>query len=501
MKGRGHMAKKVKFPLRMADGTNVRTLEELREHFDFNSVLSYYVDGKLKEWLDNRGYENESDKLSLLDSDSDEFNLYLCELLGVECSHIAEVDIEEIAARNARISKLKQITDDDEIIKNVDKIAFTQDELNKLLESGTSTIYLCGTNLNINVKKENVTYIGINKPIVNIESKEVVDFNAKKIIFDDVILCDSYMKLLDDYKAIYSFGNIYESNGWIYYLCNNHIFRMRLNGSDKMSLIEIIDSFSLKCHFIKYQIYKNWLYYAERTYKSISDSGQVHLYRYSLDGKKREKCGVWSTRIDSFIVYNDRLYYSAGGYGHIFCSRLDGSNETQIAEMSNFKALSIYKDWIFYIDNNKYLYKVKINGTDNSKLCNITNDFFFIDNDWIYYHYNGSLCRINIDNSLNEECQRISDDYFSEHPYYIYQNKLYCTPHLSSLYIYSINDAVENRIFFKEMINQFKDINTYSLNPYLFFYDEYLYITYYKDRKYITIKCTLDVKKIEELTY
>ena len=47
----------VKFPLKMADGTMVRTLEDLREHFDLTTVLSYYDNGRLVKWLENGYYE------------------------------------------------------------------------------------------------------------------------------------------------------------------------------------------------------------------------------------------------------------------------------------------------------------------------------------------------------------------------------------------------------------------------------------------------------------
>ena len=35
------MAKKIRFPLAMADGVQVRTLDELKEHFDLEAVLEY----------------------------------------------------------------------------------------------------------------------------------------------------------------------------------------------------------------------------------------------------------------------------------------------------------------------------------------------------------------------------------------------------------------------------------------------------------------------------
>ena len=39
------MARKIKFPLKMADGAEVRTLDELKEHFDVESVVGYFSDG------------------------------------------------------------------------------------------------------------------------------------------------------------------------------------------------------------------------------------------------------------------------------------------------------------------------------------------------------------------------------------------------------------------------------------------------------------------------
>ena len=44
----------VKFPLIMSDGTPVRTIEELREHFDLEAVLGYYSNGRLIKWLEDR---------------------------------------------------------------------------------------------------------------------------------------------------------------------------------------------------------------------------------------------------------------------------------------------------------------------------------------------------------------------------------------------------------------------------------------------------------------
>ena len=45
------MVRKVRFPLKMANAAQVRTLDQLRENFDLASVLGYYDNGRLMEWL------------------------------------------------------------------------------------------------------------------------------------------------------------------------------------------------------------------------------------------------------------------------------------------------------------------------------------------------------------------------------------------------------------------------------------------------------------------
>jgi len=77
------MAKKERFPLEMADNAQVKSLEELREHFDLASVLRFYTNGKLLEWLSDRYYEDEADKVKSLNSSSTDFKKQLCEILGI----------------------------------------------------------------------------------------------------------------------------------------------------------------------------------------------------------------------------------------------------------------------------------------------------------------------------------------------------------------------------------------------------------------------------------
>ena len=71
------MARKIRFPLKMKNGAEVHTLDELKENFDLESVLVYFTDGKLATWLADRYYDEKAEAVSALSADSPELNAML----------------------------------------------------------------------------------------------------------------------------------------------------------------------------------------------------------------------------------------------------------------------------------------------------------------------------------------------------------------------------------------------------------------------------------------
>ncbi|MBQ7367119.1 MAG: DUF1566 domain-containing protein [Spirochaetaceae bacterium] len=58
------MAKLIRFPLQLADGTGARSLEELREHGDVESVLKHYREGTLARWLKAFRYDELAERVA-----------------------------------------------------------------------------------------------------------------------------------------------------------------------------------------------------------------------------------------------------------------------------------------------------------------------------------------------------------------------------------------------------------------------------------------------------
>lgn len=181
------MAMKIKFPLKMPDGAEARTIEELREHFDLATVLSYYSNGRLAKWLEDRYYDDEAKKVAELSSSSDDLGKQICDILGVAYSEDTKVDVGTIFKNTDKHRRLKEFTSDDNILAAADRVAFTQEDLNDLINGGVKEIYLCGEHFTLPANIPDVTYIGVNMPMIEFNGDSVtsgIDLKNVKFNFD-----------------------------------------------------------------------------------------------------------------------------------------------------------------------------------------------------------------------------------------------------------------------------------------------------------------------------
>lgn len=207
--------KKIKLPLEMDNGVQVRTLEELKENWSLEKILMHYLNGRLLSWLNDRYYSDIAEKVENIKhiSDSKEIQKQLCEVFGMELDDV-KVNVEEVSEKNKRIEILRKYTDDEAILKNISKVAFNQEELADLLDDGENVIYLFNGSFTVPVALHNKKYIGIGDVNVTIGSKNIVNLNEAGIEFKNVKLDERYKKIIEDSpEGLYKRGKEYDDNG------------------------------------------------------------------------------------------------------------------------------------------------------------------------------------------------------------------------------------------------------------------------------------------------
>ena len=187
------MARKIRFGLNMPGKQNIRTMEELKQNFDFKTVLEYYFNGKLTDWLNDRGYKEYAEQVATLDSEKDDFEESLCKIFGAE--YTAAATAEDVEALVDRKEEIRKYTDDVEILENAGSVVLTQKELNVLVNGDEKqTVYLIGKEFKLNGQFRNKTYIGLNNPQVKFINLPEQDLEKASIKIDGVSICDENIK-------------------------------------------------------------------------------------------------------------------------------------------------------------------------------------------------------------------------------------------------------------------------------------------------------------------
>ena len=201
------ISKKIKFALFLKNGEEVRTLEEFHKYFDMREAIRYFLGGKLSSWLRSHNYPEEKCRAieqlkKSYDAQKSDEN-YVKAKLVEQLSQILEISesattaaeniesvqiIEQILKKEREIKRTVELGSEYEkyeILKDVERIARTQIELDKIIEkskrqkNSTATIYLVSRKKPYQFKLEDVFYtnlrfIGLNQTSLDkISSKSI----------------------------------------------------------------------------------------------------------------------------------------------------------------------------------------------------------------------------------------------------------------------------------------------------------------------------------------
>ena len=192
---------RIKFSLEMRDGEQARDIDTLREYFDTEKIVGYFQDGKLLTWLEDRFLDDEAEAVRGLSNNEPNLGKRLSEILGV-AANVEDVDPETVAWRNERLARLKQYTNDPDILASVDNVAFDQEDFEDIMheEELPPTVYLCGNTFTFPsgiLKKKNIRYVGVGKNVTAvIKSNTPIDFAGKGVAFENLAFDSAYEEVL-----------------------------------------------------------------------------------------------------------------------------------------------------------------------------------------------------------------------------------------------------------------------------------------------------------------
>jgi hypothetical protein len=197
------------------------------------------------------------------------------------------------------------------------------------------------------------------------------------------------------------------SGDWIYYrnqADEGGLYKIHIDGVDKQKLSNDIPRWI--------NVMDDWIYFY--------NSNDLYTYRISTTGRNRER--IFEERIASIYVENEWIYYrkesvihkyniengettklSTDECGNIFVSNswiyynafdgglyrvyIDGTNRTKLTDNKCGPIFIVANDWVYYInlDNNNYIYKMSIDGSENAIFISDSSEYINIKEDWIFY--------------------------------------------------------------------------------------------------------------------
>lgn len=185
--------KRIKFPLVMKNGAEARDIEELREYFDAGLAAEYFSNGKLERWLENNYYDDILEAVRNLDSTGKNFGQDLAKALGARWENTGEIDLQAVVRQTELKERIKPYVSEEQL-QEMEYIADTQEELERLARAGCGKVYLFGKEFQIPEWMEHIECEGINRPVIRLEIRSREVYKERKIKLRGVAFAEEEMK-------------------------------------------------------------------------------------------------------------------------------------------------------------------------------------------------------------------------------------------------------------------------------------------------------------------
>ena len=95
--------KKLRFPLKMANDVEVRSMDELRANFSISEVMDYLLNGKLALWLRDRDIKGIVEEIEKLEIQDEKLPNKLFDIFDVPYDEASVEEMKKVSLRKKRI--------------------------------------------------------------------------------------------------------------------------------------------------------------------------------------------------------------------------------------------------------------------------------------------------------------------------------------------------------------------------------------------------------------
>lgn len=132
-------------------------------------------------------------------------------------------------------------------------------------------------------------------------------------------------------------------------------------------------------------------------------SDHHRAYKVRTDGSERTQLTFDGDAIHNLMLIDDWLYYSSMSRPETLIKMsTDGSTRSSFDGISRAYGLNYHNGWFYYYNwnNHNKIYKVRLDNSENSLVCNDSAYLINIVGDWIYY----------VNSSENDKFYRVRTD-------------------------------------------------------------------------------------------